>query len=96
MTGALLFGTRHLIFKKRSKELGLTVRDVKYAGKIRGQQTKVEQAIKAMTEYDAEQPEKKKLDALRAKFAARAAREKAAKAPAAVNNPAAKRSTLVL
>jgi hypothetical protein len=90
LTGAFMMGCRHMLFRSRSKELGMTVKDVKYAQRIKVQQTKVDRSIKAMTEFNAEQPEKKKLDALRAKYAASTARTKPQKnPPAQVNTPVA-------
>jgi hypothetical protein len=76
-TEAFVFGCRHLLLKKRGKEVGMTVRDVKYAQKMKAQQVKMGEVIKAMTEFDAEQPEVSKLAALREKYSSAAARKPA-------------------
>ena len=76
VAGAIVLGARHMLYRGRAKELGMSVSDVKYAQKIKKQQMKVTRAIKGITEFEAQQAEKEKLDALREKFAAKAVQKK--------------------
>ena len=76
LAGGTVWGARHMLFRSRAKELGMAVTDVKYAQKIRKQQTKVQREIKALTEFETQQAEREKLEALRQKFAAKAEQKK--------------------